>query len=105
VFVLIDAHRRACKKHLVALDEANRLELVGADWADITEKPCHDENDAFEILLAAPATTIAGLAAKLSYLRAIAEGKEAWMLDEREGAALILLDSFTASLRNIGVLA
>jgi hypothetical protein len=26
------------------------------------------------------------------------------MLDEREGGALLLIDSFTASLRNVGVL-
>jgi len=98
IYAAIDAHRKANAVHLAALKAAEGL----TDWG-ITEKPCHDENDAFEVLIGAPATTLGGLQAKLTYLRAIAEGEEAWMLDEREGTALILIDSFTASLKNIGV--
>jgi hypothetical protein len=98
IYAAIDAHRNANAVHLAALKAAEGL----TDWG-ITEQPCHDENDAFEVLIGAPATTLGGLRAKLAYLRAIAEGEEAWMLDEREGAALNLIDSFTASLKNIGV--
>jgi len=106
IFVAIDAHRAANAAHLAAIHEANRLQELDRDfyWADMTEKPCHDENDAFEILLGAGATSIGGLLAKLEYLRSIADSEEAWMLDEREGAALLLIDSVTASLRNVGVL-
>jgi hypothetical protein len=100
IYAAIDAHRRANAAHWAAIEASEGL----TDWGGITEQPCHDENDAFEVLIGAPATTLAGLRAKLAYLRAIAEGEEAWMLDEREGAALLLIDSFTASLRNAGVL-
>jgi hypothetical protein len=87
---------------LAAIDEANRLEdLHGVDWGSITEKPCHDENAAFETLLGAAATTLPGLLTKLAYLRAIAEGREAWMLDEREGTAFDLIASFAGSIRSI----
>jgi len=106
IFAAIDAHRQAHAVHLAAIDEGNRLEeMDGGDWTSVTEKPCHDDNDAFEALVRAPATTLPGLLAKLVYLRAIAEGNEAWMLDEREGTALDLIDSFAKSLQNIGVLA
>ena len=59
-------------------------------------------NDTFEILLGAASTTLPGLLAKLTYLRAVAASNESWMLDEQEGASLALIDSFTASLKNIG---
>jgi hypothetical protein len=98
IYAAIDAHRNANAVHLAALKAAEGL----TDWG-ITEQPCHDENDAFEVLIGAPATTLGGLRAKLEYLRVIAEGEEAWMLDEREGTALNLIDSFAASLKNIGV--
>jgi hypothetical protein len=102
VFELIEAHRAAHATHLAAIDEAARLEdLHGDGWGSITEKPCHDENEAFEILLGATATTLPGLLAKLAYLRAIAEGREAWMLDEREGTSFDLINSIAGSLRNI----
>jgi hypothetical protein len=65
------------------------------------KKPCHDENAAFEILVGAAAITLPGLLAKLAYLRAIAEGREAWMLDEREGTALDLINNFTQSIQSI----
>ena len=92
IFTAIDAHRKANAAHWAALKASEGI----SDWG-ITEQPCHDENNAFEVLIGAPATTLAGLRAKLEYLRVIAEGEEAWMLDEREGAALLLIDSFIAS--------
>jgi hypothetical protein len=79
IFAVIEAHRAAHAAHWAAINEAgNRM-----DWSAITEQPCHDENDVFDVLIGAPATTLAGLRAKLAYLRAIAEGEEPWMLDER----------------------
>jgi hypothetical protein len=80
----------------------NRLEnLHGEDWSSTTEKPCHDEDNAFEALLSVAAMSLPGLLAKLAYLRAIAEGREAWMLDERDGGARVLLGSFAESIQNI----
>jgi hypothetical protein len=96
VFQLIEAHRVAGEAHWAAIREADRLD--GVRWGHITEKPCHDENVAFEALVRAAATTQQGLLAKLAYLRAIAESDEAWMLDEREGTALDLMKSFAGSL-------
>jgi hypothetical protein len=101
VFDLIDIHRKAHAAHLAAIKEADRLEgMHGGSWSDITEQPCNDENDAFEALLAAAATTLPGLLAKLDYIRDLAE-QQAWMLDEREGAAISLSESFAASIKNI----
>jgi hypothetical protein len=83
---------------------ADRLESCGR-FTDVTEKPCHDQNAAFDALLRAAATTVKGLAAKLAYLRSTADGNEAWIIDEHEGGgSLLLIDSITASLRNLGVL-
>ncbi|KRR09559.1 hypothetical protein CQ12_13815 [Bradyrhizobium jicamae] len=103
IFAAIYGHRKAQAIHSAAIDELNRLERIHGDQADggITEKPCHDENEAFGILLGTAATTQQGLIAKLEYLRAIAQGKEAWMLDEREGTALDLIESFTTSISTI----
>jgi hypothetical protein len=66
----------------------------------MTEQPCHTENEAFSLLLGAAATTAAGLTAKINYLREIAE-IEGWMLDEREGTALDLIESFALSINTI----
>jgi hypothetical protein len=103
IFTAIDKHRRAQSAHLAAIDQLARLENIHGADADgsITERPCHDENAAFETLLSAAATTLPGLLAKLAYLRAIAEGREAWRLDEREGTARDLLESFAGSIRTI----
>jgi hypothetical protein len=65
------------------------------DW--ITEKPCHDEFDAFDELVAAAATTLPGLVAKLAYLQELAE-REAWMFNGREGTAIRLIEGFAASI-------
>jgi hypothetical protein len=108
VFELIEAHQATYAVHMAAISEADRLAEVhgasGPDWGRITEKPCDDENDAFAALLEEPATTLPGLIAKLEYLRGIAESDDAWRLYEDESTPLALIGSFTASLKNIGVL-
>jgi hypothetical protein len=98
IYAAIDAHRSASAAHWVAIKAAEGL----TDWG-MTEQPCHDENDAFDVLIGAPATTPAGLHAKLAYLRTIADSEEAWMLDEREGTSAELLKSLVTTLENIGV--
>jgi hypothetical protein len=103
VYAVISEHRMAHAAHQAAMEEGNRLEQLGGDWTTVTERPCCDENAAFDRLLGAEAMTLPGLLAKLAYLRVIADGDEAWMIDEREGAGLLLIDSFTASLTNAGV--
>ena len=108
IFATIDAHRRARAAHLTAIEELNRLEKIYgvADWGFTTDRPCHDDNATFEILLGAAASTLPGLLAKLAYLREIADSDDAaWMLDECESGSLRLIDSLAASLRNAGVLA
>jgi hypothetical protein len=95
------AEAAARSAHLAAMAELDRCERIHGDAdGSITEKPCHDENDAFGVLAGTAATTVAGLSAKTNYLREIAAG-EAWMLDEREGTALDLIESFAGSIRAI----
>jgi hypothetical protein len=54
-------------------------------------------------LVAAPATTMQGLSAKLAYFDELAgEFETEWMIRERAEAA-VLIQSFAASLKNIGV--
>jgi hypothetical protein len=95
VYAAIDAHRQANAAHWAALKASEGT----TDWG-ITEKPCHDENDAFDRLIGVAATTIPGLFAKVAYLREIAEN-EAWMLDEREGTAIELIESFATSISTL----
>jgi hypothetical protein len=104
IFHLIDAHRSACTAHLDALKVQNRIEkLRGAERGNwITEKPCRDENEAFEALVGTAVNTVPGLLAKLAYLQELAQSDEwSWVIDEREGTALRLIESFAASLANI----
>jgi hypothetical protein len=105
VFELIEIHRKAHIAHLAALELQNRFErrygIGGSSW--VSEKPCHDENDAFVAFVAEPATTISGLLAKLAYFDELAgEFETEWMVRERAEAA-VLIQSFAASLKNIGV--
>jgi hypothetical protein len=67
VFGLIDAHRKAEAAHLAAIKELDRLDKTPGfkDW-DVTEQPCRDEFNAFDVLLAAAATTLPGILAKLA---------------------------------------
>jgi len=102
VFGLIETHRKADRDHEVALDEQERLERIGdhaaADLAG--EASCHAAFKAFDALLAAAATTLPGLVAKLSYLQDIAH-RDAWMLTDRPDAAILLLVGFVASVANV----
>jgi hypothetical protein len=104
VFDLIDAHRKTHIAHMAALDLQADLEREGdsrADW--VSEKPCHDEADAFAAFIVAPANSPQGLHAKLAYLQQLAsEFETEWMIAELIHP-LGLIESFAASLENIGV--
>ena len=66
----------------------------------LAEAPCHADFAAFDVLLAAAATTLPGILAKLAYLQDIAE-REARMFDDRRGSAIRLIESFAASIANV----
>jgi hypothetical protein len=105
VFELIDTHRKAHAAHMASLELQNRFERrygVGhGSW--ISTQPCHDEDDAFVAFVAAPATTVPGLLAKLDYFEELAsEDETEWMTRERAEPD-VLIQSFAASLKNIGV--
>jgi hypothetical protein len=100
VIGLIEAHRKAEAVHLASLRELERLEKAGIEDSDVSEQPCHAEFEAFDALLAAGATTLPGLIAKLFYLQDIAN-REAWMLNDRPDAAIHLLEGFMASVMNV----
>jgi hypothetical protein len=102
VFGLIDAHRKADRDHEAALDDQDRLERIGDDAAaDIaSEASCHAAFKAFDVLLAAAATTLPGIVAKLAYLQDIAN-RDAWMFTDRPDAAIDLLEGFAASIANV----
>jgi hypothetical protein len=105
VFDRIGAHRKAHAAHLRSLNLQNRFErrfgIGEGTW--ISEKPCHEENDAFEKMVTTPATTLPGLIATLAYFEELAsEFETEWMLDER-ACPSVLVQSFAASLKNIGV--
>ena len=104
VFALIGAHRKACAAHMAAMQSLNRIEKTRgpccAEW--VTEKACHDENEAFAALVGAAPATFPALLAKLAYLRELAEDDEwGWVFEDREGTALGLIESFSASIGNI----
>ncbi len=106
VFELIEIHRKAHAAHMVSLELQSRFDRRyggGGGW--ISEKPCCDEDDAFEAFVAAPATTMQGLGAKLAYFEELAsEFETEWMVYDRVGCSA-LIESLTLSLKNIGVLA
>jgi hypothetical protein len=82
----------------------NRIEKLRGAWRGnwITEKPCRDENEAFEALVGTAVNTVPGLLAKLAYLQELAQSNEwSWVIEERDGTALHLIESFAASLANI----
>ncbi len=106
VFDLIEDHRKAHAAPMASLKLQSRFERrfgIGAgSW--ISEKPCHEEHDVFEEMVATPATTLPGLMAMLAYFEELAsEFETQWMTDERADASVVI-QSFTASLKNIGVL-
>jgi hypothetical protein len=105
LFDLIAIHRKAHIAHMASLELqarfGRRYGIGRGDW--ISTKPCHHEDDAFEALIAAPAITPQGLLAKLAYLQELAsEFETEWMIDDRI-YPLGLIQSFAASLKNIGV--
>jgi hypothetical protein len=100
VFELIEAHRVAHAAHMALLELQNRFEdRYGAGHGSwISERPCHDENEALE---AAPATTMPGLLAKVAYLQELSsEFETEWMIEE-PASAIALLESFATSIENI----
>jgi hypothetical protein len=105
LFDLIDLHRKAHAAHMASLKLQNRFErrygIGEGSW--VSEKSCHDEDDAFMAFVAEPATTVQGLFAKLAYFDELAGDFETeWMVPERAEAE-VLIQSFAASLKNIGV--
>jgi hypothetical protein len=105
VFELIDAHRKAHAAHVASLELQSRLEekhgIGKVSW--ISTKPCHEEDAAFVAFVAAPATTMPGLLAKLAYFDELADDFETeWMVHDRPECAA-LIQSFATSLKNIGV--
>jgi hypothetical protein len=66
----------------------------------VGEAPCHAAFNAFDVLLAAPAATLPGIVAKLAYLQDIAK-RDAWMFNDRDGSAILLIESFAASIANV----
>ena len=102
---LIEAHRKAHAAHMASLELQNRFERrYGAGQGSwVSTKPCHDEDDAFVAFVAAPATTVPGLLAKLDYFEELAsEDETEWMTRERAEPD-VLIQSFAESLKNIGV--
>jgi hypothetical protein len=103
IFAVIAEHRRTHAAHMESLVLQNRLERKhSSDCGWVSEKSCHDENDAFEALVATPAITLAGLIAWLDFQELSSEFETEWMIEERAAAA-VLIQSFVASLMNIGV--
>jgi len=66
----------------------------------LAEAPCHADFAAFDVLLAAAATTLPGILAKLAYLQDVAK-RDAWMFTDRPDAAIHLLEGFAASIANV----
>jgi hypothetical protein len=103
MFDLIKAHRKAHAAHMASLNLQNRFERrYGAGHGGwISEKPCHDEDSAFPEMVAAPATTLPGLIAKLDYFQELSsEFETEWMIEDRADAG-DLVRSFAASVKHI----
>jgi hypothetical protein len=104
VFQLIETDRATHIAHLASIELQNRYERRyggGAGW--ISEEACCEEDEAFEAFVAAAAITMRGLIAKLAYFEELASDFETeWMVHERPDCT-DLIQSFAASLSNIGV--
>jgi hypothetical protein len=104
IFAAIEAHRKAHIAHMASLELQERFErrygIGEGGW--VSTKPCHDEDDAFMSFVAEPATTMRGLFAKLAYFDELAgEFETEWMVRDR-AETVVLIQSFAASLKNIG---
>jgi hypothetical protein len=105
IFAAIEAHRKTHIAHMASLAVQARFErrygIGEGSW--VSAKPCEDEFDAFAAFVAESATTVQGLFAKLAYFDELAGDFETeWMVNDRAEAA-VLIQSFGASLKNIGV--
>ena len=104
IFAAINEHKKAHAAHLAAIKEVDRLHRIhGEADESITDKPCDDENDAFEALVSAAATTLPGLIAWLDYLQELGSEFETESIMTDRTCAAALVDSFVTSLKNIGV--
>jgi hypothetical protein len=73
IYATIEVHRQAHVAHTDALTLQHRLDIAyDPDAYLVSAKPCDDENDAFEALVTAAATTLPGLIAWLDYLQELA---------------------------------
>ena len=105
VFELIETHRKAHIAHVAAIELQARFQRRYGmrEGSHISTEPCHKEHDAFEALVAAPATTMQGLLVQLDYYQELSnEFETEWMIYDRAEAA-VLIQSFAASLKNIAV--
>jgi hypothetical protein len=103
IFELIEAHRQTHAAHMASLKLQDRFErrYGGGHGGWISEKPCHDEDHAFTEMVAAPATTLPGLIAKLDYFQELSsEFETEWMVNDRAEAADVI-QSFAASVKHI----
>ena len=85
VFDLIEMHRRTHAAHVESLALQSRLErkhgIGSCGW--VSEKPCNEEDAAFDALVTAPAITVPGLIAWLDYLQELSsEFETEWMMYE-----------------------
>jgi hypothetical protein len=84
------------------LEERFERRYGAASQRRISVEPCCAEHDAFEALVAASATTRQGLVVMLDYYqKLLSEFETEWMINDRAEAA-VLIQSFAASLKNIG---
>jgi hypothetical protein len=107
IFAAIEAHRQTHVAHMAALTRQSQLEVSDFDrnHDDVVEQTCVAEDDAFEAFVAEPATTMPGLLAKLAYFEELASERDTeWLVHDCVECA-DLINSFVASLKNIGVLA
>jgi len=100
ILAAIKTHRSACRTHLAAIAEQNRLERLGAPDAEaVAEAPCHAEWDAFYELLETAPLTLASLTAWSAYLDEIRQNND-WRL---EGVDICyrIVGTLATTLRNL----
>lgn len=103
IYSIIDAHRAACLAHSAALDESGRLEEMGDPLAtSISEVPCSDEYDAFDLLIETAPVTFPGLVAWIAYLDEIRR-ENPWNFEDLPTASTTLIATLTEALGNLAV--